>query len=1221
MTTKIRDVFSKSIDRNIQGVIKVGQEDNARVELDEYVVTNELQRQFATFFSAYTKSLDYPTDDMGVWISGFFGSGKSHFLKILSYILDNRQAGDRSAVEYFKDKIKDPLVYAQMQKAADADTDVILFNIDSKAMSGEKHEADVILRVFLQVFNEKQGYSDKNLWLADLERQLDADDRYEAFKTAFQSLETSHQTWVDSRDQYSMKRETIRDALVQIGFMSAGDAQGFVNSLFKPYQINIEGFAQLVNTYIQKTGRRVAFLVDEVGQFIGDSVQRMLNLQTVVEELGLATHGKAWVIVTSQQAIGDVTTNVNGQDFSKIQGRFKTRIALSSANVDEVIKRRVLEKTPVATAMLEDLYQSNSAALNNAIDFDEGVTREKFGSAATFAANYPFVPYQFNLLQAVLTAVRTHGSDGKHLSEGERSMLSIFQESAIRVEDAEAGKLVPFSLFFEGLAQFLDHTHNIVIQHALGKPTLNPNKEGNPFAVQVLKTLFMVKYVDSFKATLNNVVTLLIDDVNVDRLALTDRTKAALKALIKENLVEEHFGEYVFLTDDEQDINNGIQREVVQDSAILGELQTYLFSATKAISDVYSYPRLNNRYIFHFNRMLDELTVGRANQALTLRVITPQSDDFGDEGTYARLTSAPEVLVIALPDDRSYLDLISRKLKINQYMQSTSNNQEPRFRLLLDDRMHERERLDATAKEHALNALESAQIYLGGAPQTSKRDFAARLEEAEKALIDNNYRDLSYIEAAKNDHDITQLFSGDDGLLGQTENDQAVQEVQTWLQMKLRSTQHVALKDVIDRFKGIPYGYTEQDTEWLVAALLRRGIVKISYNGEAISPMQVSPKEITDYLTKKTYADRIAIQVRKEVRPHDLKQMRKVAAEVFNKKTFSVADADAEIVASELRDKVQSDLKTLNLFSQMNPRFPGRDLIETGVQLMKSLLETKDSDAFIAAVLAHFDDLLDWHTDLEDTETKDFYLNESRQGVWKSALRDREIYEKSQDYLADPRLQEIAASISAVLKTNRVKGNIQKLKDLDAQFDDLFNTVFDAEQKAKLAEIDEIKQSGLDYLERSSVADTVKREQSTQYTAELARIRHEADEAVDLALLNGTTGKATARYNRLTNYIEQLQKTQPVVTSPVSPKPSVDDTEQGGSGSTAPDPTDPPVGTPTDDQLKVPSYRIKAVRVREVSDGNRWQIKSESDIDKYMQQMRAALVAKLQDADEIDLNF
>ena len=131
---KIKDMFAKKIDREIQGVIIVGQGEDANVsqELEEYVVTRELQKHFADFYSAYKKGIVGTTPKMGVWISGFFGSGKSHFLKILSYLLENRQVGDRKAMDYFVEdkKIVDPMVLADMKLAAEeAETSGLTLNV------------------------------------------------------------------------------------------------------------------------------------------------------------------------------------------------------------------------------------------------------------------------------------------------------------------------------------------------------------------------------------------------------------------------------------------------------------------------------------------------------------------------------------------------------------------------------------------------------------------------------------------------------------------------------------------------------------------------------------------------------------------------------------------------------------------------------------------------------------------------------------------------------------------------------------------------------------------------------------------------------------------------------------------------------------------------------------------------------------------------------------
>ena len=186
---KIQNMFQKDIERDINGVIKVMQDDDRSLEqeLSEYIITKELRRHFRTFFDNYTKAIDQPTDKIGVWISGFFGSGKSHFLKILSYLLQNKQVGDKHAIDYFIEdqKITNQMVLADMQLAANTPSDVILFNIDSKSDSNGKENKDAIVNVFLKVFNEMQGFCGSMPHLADLERRLSEEGRFEEFKEMF----------------------------------------------------------------------------------------------------------------------------------------------------------------------------------------------------------------------------------------------------------------------------------------------------------------------------------------------------------------------------------------------------------------------------------------------------------------------------------------------------------------------------------------------------------------------------------------------------------------------------------------------------------------------------------------------------------------------------------------------------------------------------------------------------------------------------------------------------------------------------------------------------------------------------------------------------------------------------------------------------------------------------------------------------------------------------
>lgn len=347
------------------------------------------------------------------------------------------------------------------------------------------------------------------------------------------------------------------DTLVDMDFMSEAAARNWCEKAAEPYKISIEDFAKRVKSYIDRKGNNhhVAFLVDEVGQYIGEDSNLMLNLQTVREELGKECNGKAWVIVTSQQDI-DSITKVKGNDFSKIQGRFDTRISLSSANVDEVIKKRILDKNDTAAQMLRLLYEQKATTIKNKIKFNDGVEKKLYADKDDFALVYPFVPYQFNLLASVLTSIRTHGASGKHLSEGERSMLAMFKESAMNYKEHEEGTLIPFHAFYDALENFLDHSHRGVIIKAYDSNFINPDhKTKDVFAINVLKTLFMIKYVNDVEANIDNITSLMISDIEDDRIELKAKVEAALKVLQLQMLVQKNGEIYVFLTDEEQEIN------------------------------------------------------------------------------------------------------------------------------------------------------------------------------------------------------------------------------------------------------------------------------------------------------------------------------------------------------------------------------------------------------------------------------------------------------------------------------------------------------------------------------------------------------------------------------------------------------------------------------------------------------------------------------------------
>ena len=453
---QIKSIFSRDIERPINGVIKADQVDSKYVELDEYVITKEIGRHFRQFVSTFVDNLGAKasasaSSQMGVWISGFFGSGKSHFLKIISYLLENKAAVSEDGrsctpLEFFLEKVKgDPALEGELRLIAQADNEVILFNIDSKAE--QNHTQDSILTVFLKVFNEHVGYCGDHPEIAHMERFLDEKGKYQTFIAALR--DDAGMDWFADRDSYHFYAEPIAAALSQVLGQKIDNAEQWIDSLSSKLTLNVENFAKWVREYLDRKGKntRLIFLVDEVGQFIGGQSKLMLNLQTITEDLGTACNGRAWVIVTSQEdieAVVGVAQEKNlAHDFSKIQGRFKTRLSLSGSNADEVIQRRLLEKKPEADAALATLFKEKGDILRNQITFkDTRITLHGFRDESQFKTCYPFPPYQFPLVQKIFEASRRSGASGGHLSKGERSMLDAFQTAAKSIQGEDLGALV-----------------------------------------------------------------------------------------------------------------------------------------------------------------------------------------------------------------------------------------------------------------------------------------------------------------------------------------------------------------------------------------------------------------------------------------------------------------------------------------------------------------------------------------------------------------------------------------------------------------------------------------------------------------------------------------------------------------------------------------------------------------------------------------------------------
>lgn len=1202
----IKNLFLKPIDRDIKGVIKVGQDDNANIrqELEEYVVTRELQKHFSDFFASYKKGILGNTDKMGVWISGFFGSGKSHFLKILSYILANKEVNGKKAVDYFieDNKISDPVVLADMKLATTVPTDVVLFNIDSKSEVNGKHSKEAIVSVLQNVFNEMQGFCGSNPALADLERNLTEKGKYDLFKEQF--AESFGSEWVDARSDFDFIQDDVIEVLDNIGFMSVEAGRNWCEKATGDYKYRVEDFVKLVKKYLdsKENNHHIVFLIDEIGQYIGDDSKLMLNLQTVTEDLGTACKGKAWIVVTSQQDI-DSITKIKGNDFSKIQGRFDTRLSLSSANVDEVIKKRILAKNSAGKQTLSLLYDDKATVIKNLIVFNDGVEKKLYSDRENFADIYPFIPYQFNLLGSVLTSIRTHGASGKHLAEGERSMLALFKESAVKIMNNEPGAIVPFNMFYDALEQFLDHSHKGVISRASDNEYLNPNHEKECFDVNVLKTLFMIKYVKEIKANIENITSLMVSNINDDRIALAQKVEDALKRLVRQTLVQKNGDIYVFLTNEEQEINRAIESQNVDSGELISKVSEMIFDGIYA-EKKYRYPAFNGRYAYAFNQIVDDKPYkANQNNEMTLKILTPNSDERADEATMRLLSGQSFCVLVVLPDDRTFLDEIHSVIQIEKFIRFEATNPMPKFETIKRAKEVEMRERNASAKLFLTESLKSADIYVNGDKiQTTSKEIVSRINEALGKLAATVYHKLSYIDAAMSETDIRKTLRDNKQQLtldeAKTEKNQlALNDLKAFIALNTQRHMKTSMKSILERFLKAPYGFIEADVQWLVAKLFKDGEIAMFVNNEAVTLLSKSEEEIIRYLTRKEYTEKLMTE--KRIKPNDKqkKSVREVMKELFG--VTSANDDDDAIMKSFLgyAGNLKNELEKLEIRYSAQPAYPGKQLVSYGKKLMAEVLQMKYSNEFFTGIDRKKDDYLDFAEDYEPL--KRFFAGEQKD-IFDKALRLMKIFDDSKTFIVNSQIESVVDNVKSVLKNQTPYREIYKLPELLEEFITLYGALLSEMQKPVEEAISEARKRVFEELNGKKCHDKL----SDRYVGLFREIHDKATHCNNVAALQNIKIEADALKVRCLNEIEKEE------AGLVSPKPLNDDSENTDNGST--EEIAPPV-------VKV--KKKKTVSIKSINNATTWQIESEEDVKRYVAELEKKLLAALEDNTIINIEF
>jgi hypothetical protein len=531
--TTIRDLFANDISRRIEEVIKVDQADEQiiREELAEYVVTDSIRGHLTEILESYWETPRNPHDGIAVWVSGFFGSGKSSFAKYLGLALENRTIMGEGAAQILGRKTGNPKVEVLLRNIAEQiPTEAVIFDVstDRGIRTGNQSITEIMYRLFLQSL----GYA-RDLDLSELEITLEEGNRLDAFKVKY--WEIFNKKWDVGKGLIAIAVQEASRVMHDMDPATYPTADSWRESAMKRADITPGDLAKRGMELMQRRcpGKTLLFVVDEVGQFVARDVQKMLDLQGVVQSLGRIGRGKMWIIVTSQEKLTELVGGLDDKrvEIARLMDRFPLQVHLEPADISEVTSKRVLSKNAQAEKALRELFTQHRGRLTDNTRLSADIKLPEL-STETFVDLYPLLPYQIDLIIQVVSGLRTQGGASKHVGGANRTIIKLAQQLLIHPDvdlaAAPIGKLARVD-------QIYDLVSGNIASEVRGKIADIGKKVEHSLAQPVAKAICLLQYVRSIHRTPENLAAALHPAADAD--SRLPEVKAALDALEKAHMV------------------------------------------------------------------------------------------------------------------------------------------------------------------------------------------------------------------------------------------------------------------------------------------------------------------------------------------------------------------------------------------------------------------------------------------------------------------------------------------------------------------------------------------------------------------------------------------------------------------------------------------------------------------------------------------------------------
>lgn len=965
--TPIKTLFANDIHRRIEEVIKVDQTDEeiVRDEINEYVVTDAIRSHFTQILEAYRETPNKPHEGIAIWVSGFFGSGKSSFAKMLGLSVANRTVAGESAAERFAHRAGDKKLQVLLKTINEQiPTHAVIFDVstDRGIRSGNQTLTEIMYGLFLQSL----GYA-KDLDLSELEIGLEEKGQLARFEEEYRRL--FKKDWATEKGKVAFALSEASRVLHSLDPDTYPIADSWVKAVKNKADITPGKLAERVGELMKrrKPGYSLMFVVDEVGQFVARDVQKMLDLQAIVQQLGVKGRGKHWVVVTSQEKLGELVSGLDDKriELARLMDRFPLQVHLEPSDITEVTSRRVLSKNAAAQTALGKLFDEHRGRLTEHTRLTADIKLPELSREA-FIDLYPLLPYQIDLIIQIVSGLRTQGGASKHVGGANRTIIKLAQQllinPAVNLADRPVGDLVR-------LDQVYDLVEGNIGSEVRAKIAAIPKLVEHPLAQPVAKVICLLQYVKSVHRSAENIAAALHGQVGGDSQLAS--VKEALRALEAAHQVRQGDDGYRIPTpaeDDWERLRNGINPKPGDSHRLYQEVLS-AFWQPQPSHTLFETKTFKAGLAIHGR----EITSGDIMFQVHL---AEDGKDFDALAAELRTRSQQErkhvFWAIPLTDaiDRETVELFRSKEMLARKERETKGEDTPA--LIAEERVRLRRYSDELRRLLKAAAL-SGRIYFRGNDR-SPSDRAVDVGKTAAEVLGQVLPEVfdRFKEAAAK---ATDVKKGTDALFT-AENLQGLPPVFSSIGL-LRDekgktvfrTESGPLKEVLDRieeranygdtasgryladeFAKEPFGWDFEVVRLLVLSLLRAGKIEATSKGQTLDT--VTGVEARETFSNNNLFRQASFRPKKGIEFEELVKASEAFRDTFGSE---VKELNASSIVAELRkevarneDTVASALATLTAH-----RLPGGTVLEDAIGQMKAILRGSEDNAIATFNASH----------------------------------------------------------------------------------------------------------------------------------------------------------------------------------------------------------------------------------------------------------------------------